>query len=42
VNTGNRDYDKLLREQYAEAKFKPATKWDGTPVPGRFPITLRF
>ncbi len=42
LSSGDRAYDKRLREVYAEIRFRPATKWNGTPIAGRFPITVRF
>lgn len=40
--TGDRQFDREMRERYAEVKFRPATKGDGTPVAGRFPVVVRF
>ncbi|HEX6534921.1 MAG TPA: hypothetical protein VF041_09995 [Gemmatimonadaceae bacterium] len=41
-STGDRQFDREMRERYAEVKFRPATKGDGTPVAGRFPVVVRF
>lgn len=41
-STGDRDFDREMHERYAEVKFRPATKGDGTPVAGRFPVVVRF
>jgi protein TonB len=33
-------YNRKIREAYSSAKFRPATKWDGTPVQATVPLTL--
>ncbi|MBC7790124.1 MAG: hypothetical protein H7Z74_09275 [Anaerolineae bacterium] len=38
--TGDGKYDRRLVEQYLNATFRPATKWDGTAVAAIFPMQV--
>lgn len=35
-------FNKRLRETFTEARFRPATKWDGTPVAAIYPMQLHL
>jgi protein TonB len=35
-STGNGGYDRRLRDKFAEFRFRPAHRMDGTPVPSRY------
>ncbi len=39
-SSGDGTYDKQLRERLAEYRFRPAHKWDGTPVPSVYVAQL--
>lgn len=41
-STGDRAYDKLLREKFSAFHFRPAHTMDGTAVPSRLVIPLRL
>jgi len=41
-STGDRTYDKLLRDKFSEFHFHPAHTMDGTPVPSRLVVPVRL
>ena len=40
--TSDSDYNRRIREQFKEVKFRPAVRWDGQPVVGVAMLTLRL
>ncbi|HEU4565252.1 MAG TPA: hypothetical protein VFS05_11405 [Gemmatimonadaceae bacterium] len=40
--TRDKGYNRRLHDAFAEARFRPATRWDGIPIAAVFPIQLRF
>lgn len=41
-STGDRGYDRRLRERMNEMRFRPAIGPDGQPMPATFPVTLNL
>jgi hypothetical protein len=39
-SSGDGGYDKQLRQRFSEYRFRPAHKWDGTPVPSIYVAQL--
>lgn len=40
--TSDSDYNKRIREQFKDVRFRPAVRWDGQPVIGTAMLTLRL
>lgn len=40
--TSDSEYNRRIREQFKEVKFRPAVRWDGQPVVGVAMLTLRL
>lgn len=40
--TSDSDYNRRIREQFKEVRFRPAVRWDGQPVIGTAMLTLRL
>ena len=41
-STGDRSYDRRLRERMNEMRFRPAVGPDGRPIPATFPVTVQL
>ena len=41
-STGDRGYDRRLRERMNEMRFRPAVGPDGQPIPATFPVTVQL
>ena len=40
--TGDRGYDRRLRERMNEMRFRPAVGPDGQPMPATYPVTVQL
>jgi protein TonB len=40
--TSDSDYNRRIREQFKDVRFRPAVRWDGQPVIGTAMLTLRL
>lgn len=40
--TSDSDYNRRIRDQFKEVRFRPAVRWDGVPVIGTALLTLRL
>lgn len=40
--TSDRDYNRRIREQFRDVRFRPAVRWDGVPVAATAVLTLRL
>jgi TonB family protein len=41
-STGDRGYDRRLRERMKEMRFRPAVGPDGQPIPATYPVTVHL